>query len=100
MNGPFTHAGLHDPPTYEVVIKAVLPYQQTDPATWDFEALLHYLLDTVAQVEVDSFVLVRQKDPITAHKSVHSQRQVDDPTQYAAIEPRAKTSEPGAGGTP
>tara|TARA_R110002012_G_scaffold170775_2_gene335357 strand:+ start:3864 stop:4166 length:303 start_codon:yes stop_codon:yes gene_type:complete len=98
MNGPFTFAGLHDPPTYEVVIRAVLPYQQTDPTTWDFEALLHHLLDTVAQIEVDSFVLVRQKDAITAPEAVHSAVERRIQSQCHTWTPQDDTEQPDAEG--
>lgn len=60
MTGPYTHKGLHNPPTYEVVIKVVLPYQQTDPADWCFEALLEYIaVNLPHECEVQSFELVR-----------------------------------------
>ena len=59
MNGPYTHTG-SIPVTYEVVIKAVLPYQQTDPVEWDYETLLQHLADHVLDVEVESHVLIRE----------------------------------------
>ncbi len=60
MNGPYTHTG-SIPKTYEVVIKAVLPYQQTDPASWDCHALVEYLASMEVQLEVDSHELVRKR---------------------------------------
>ena len=64
MNGPYTHKGLHNPPTYEIVIKAVIPYQQTDPASRDYQSLMEYLMNTQTDVEIDSYVLER-KEPST-----------------------------------
>ena len=73
MSGPFTYAGVHDPPTYEVVIRAVVPYSQTDPVTWDSQVLLDHVMQLI-DVEVESFVLVRRKASIPAPEAVHSAR--------------------------
>ena len=57
MPGPFDAPEGTTPETYLVTIQAVVPFVNTDPATWELHALLDLVGGSEQQLQVESVVL-------------------------------------------
>jgi hypothetical protein len=64
MSGPFyAPEGTH-PQTWQVTITTVIPGENTDPSTWDFQALLEHIADHHwAEVNAVPLVPVARPEP-------------------------------------